>query len=141
MEVKEIKYEDMLNLPHPVSKKHPHMSIQERAAQFAPFAALTGYDEAVKETARFTNSKRELAEEEMTLLNQKLFILQQKVQEHPQIQITYFVPDRYKTGGEYKTITTKVHQIREDTSQIILEDLSKIAITDILELSGECLEE
>ena len=141
MEQNEIKYKDMINLPHPVSKKHPHMSIQDRAAQFAPFAALTGYEDAVRETSRVTNNRKELAEEEINQLNQKLWILQQKIQEHPKVQIIYFEPDLYKTGGEYITITKRVIQIRQDTKQIILEDHSIIPMKEILELSGEYLEE
>ena len=95
----------MINLPHPVSKVHPQMPIAERAAQFSPFAALTGYGDAVKETARLTDAKIELDEDAKEILDEKLKQIREQIEEHPEIEITYFQPDERKKGGSYITIT------------------------------------
>ena len=93
------KYDDIINLPHHVSKKHPQMSLHDRAAQFAPFAALTGYDEEVKEVSRITGQFHPLESKKKEEINQKLCILQEIQYEHPLISICYFVPDKRKAGG------------------------------------------
>ena len=95
------KYDDIINLPHHVSKKHPQMSLHDRAAQFAPFAALTGYDEEVKEVSRITDQFHPLESKKKEEINQKLCILQEIQYEHPLISICYFVPDKRKEGGSY----------------------------------------
>ena len=94
-------YNDIINLSRPVSKR-PKMSLEQRSAQFAPFAALTGYDGQVKETARLTNKKTEIDEEQKLELNFKMQLIQSKIKEQPQIEITYFVPDERKEGGKYE---------------------------------------
>ena len=100
------KYDDIINLPHHVSKKHPQMSLHDRAAQFAPFAALTGYDEEVKEVSRITDQFHPLESKKKEEINQKLCILQEIQYEHPLISICYFVPDKRKAGGSYTRSTT-----------------------------------
>ena len=96
-------YEDIINLPHHSSTKHKRMPKETRAAQFAPFAALTGHNDAIKETERLTERKIELSEEEKNNLNTKLQILNDIIQTHPEINITYFKKDNKKTGGKYIT--------------------------------------
>ena len=95
------KYDDIINLPHPVSKKHPQMPLLDRAAQFAPFAALTGYGEALTETARLTDTKIELDEGEIERINAKINYLIDNLETAPTVEITYFVPDKKKKGGKY----------------------------------------
>ena len=98
------KYDDIINLPHHVSTKRPQMSMQDRAAQFSPFAALTGYDAAVKEAARLTDSRTELSDDELSILNIKFQILLEHLREKPNVSFTYFKPDAKKSGGKYVTL-------------------------------------
>ena len=135
------KYDDIINLPHHISKKHPQMSIYERAAQFAPFAALVGYEDAVEETARITDKRIELNEEEKNILDMKLQMLieQIKVQIYPNITIMYFIPDLKKDGGKYIRISGKIKKIDEFKNLIILDDKTEIPIRDIISISGESL--
>ena len=130
------KYDDIIELPHYVSKKHPQMSKEARAAQFAPFAALTGYGEAVNETARITDRKMELDEETKSIINEKLNIIDTNIKLKPQVTITYFIPDKYKSGGSYETITGNVRQIDIVNNCIILANRKKINITDLVNISG-----
>ena len=135
------KYDDIINLPHYISKKHPQMSMEERAAQFAPFAALVGYEDAVEETARITTKRIELNEEEKNILDMKLQMLdeQMQVQIHPNITIMYFVPDLKKDGGKYIKISGIVKRIDEYKQLIILDDKTEISINEIISISGESL--
>jgi len=128
-------YDDIINLPHHVSKKHPQMSLEARSAQFAPFAALTGYDDMIDETARFTNSRKVLNEEQKTILDRKLKLIQEKIETKPEVTITYFVPDLIKDGGEYVSITGKVRKIDRYKHVIILEDKREIPIVEITEIT------
>lgn len=128
------EYNDIINLPHHVSNKHPHMSLEARAAQFAPFAALTGYDEQVKETARLTNERKELADGLKMILDEKIQTIQKNIYERPQVTITYFVPDARKQGGKYVTTTGKVVKIDEFTHNIIFENKMEIPIDEIIEI-------
>ena len=96
-------YEDIIHLPHHVSERRPHMPLAERAAQFLPFAALSGYDDVIRETARYTGKKIQLDESAKAVLDQKLGILSQQITEHPQICVTYLLPDEKKEGGSYVT--------------------------------------
>ncbi|MBR3152659.1 MAG: hypothetical protein IKF52_03540 [Clostridia bacterium] len=125
-------YEDIINLPHQISSKHPHMSIEMRAAQFAPYAALTGYGDAVKETGRLTNQKIELNEEQEETIRKKLQDIKDGLKE--EIMITYFVPDLRKDGGEYKVIGGIIKKIDEYKNLIIMEDKTEIQISDIIEI-------
>lgn len=127
-------YEDIIRLPHHVSKKHPRLSMEQRAAQFAPFAALTGYEDAVRETARITEDRIELDEEEKIKLNNKLQELEKNIEIKPNATITYFVPDIKKSGGEYITVSGKLKRIDEYRKLIILENRTQIPINEIIEI-------
>jgi len=133
-------YEDIINLPHHVSKKHPQMSILSRSAQFAPFAALTGYDDAVKETARLTDKRLEIDEGLKNILNNKLqYILENKLLQ-PEITFTYFVYDNKKSGGKYIEKTGVVKKIDLNEKYIMLKDKTKISIDEIINITGDILE-
>ncbi len=129
-------YSDIINLSRPVSKR-PRMSLEQRSAQFAPFAALTGYEGQVKETARLTNKKIEINEELKEILNQKIQLIQKKIKEQPQIEITYFIPDSKKEGGKYETVTNSVKKIDTYKGEIILIDGTTIAIDEIIDINSE----
>ena len=129
-------YSDIINLSRPVSKR-PRMTLEQRSAQFAPFAALTGYEGQVKETARLTNKKIEINEELKEILNQKIQLIQKKIKEQPQIEITYFIPDSKKDGGKYETVTNSVKKIDTYKNEIILIDGTTIAIDEIIDISSE----
>ena len=105
------KYDDIINLPHHVSKKHPQMSLHDRAAQFAPFAALTGYDEEVREVSRITDQFHPLESKKKEEINQKLCVLQKIQYKHPLISIYYFVPDKRKVGGSYTEMYGRLKNI------------------------------
>ena len=113
------------------------MSMIDRAAQFSPFAALTGYDAAVKETARLTEQQIELDEYEKAALDQRILLLQEHLKELPEVTITHFVPDERKDGGKYVSITEAVKKIDTYEKQIVLVDKSKISIENILSIEGE----
>ena len=135
------KYDDIIKLSHHVSKKHPQMSMEERAAQFAPFAALVGYEDAVEETARITTKRIELNEEEKNILDMKLQILNEqiRIQIYPNVTIMYFVPDLKKDGGKYIKISGTVKKIEEYKQLIILDDKTEIQINEIISINGESL--
>lgn len=128
------KYDDIINLTHHISKKHPRLSIEQRAAQFAPFAALTGYGDAIKETTRLTEDRIELNEEEKESLDKKLQDLKSKISTNPQVTITYFVPDIKKSGGKYITKIGDLKKIDEYKKIVILEDKTIIPIKEIIEI-------
>ena len=132
-------YDDILDLPHPTSKKHPRMSMAARAAQFAPFAALTGYGDAIKETARLTDQQLALDENEKARLNEKLLLLRQHLKELPLVTITFFVPDTKKAGGSYQTITGSVKKLQGYERRLIMTDGTIIPIDAIIELYGDIL--
>ena len=129
-------YDDIINLPHHQSKNHPHMSLHDRAAQFAPFAALTGYDDAVKEARRLTDSKPELDENHLEELDQKLADLMSRIEEHPEVVVTYFEPDDKKEGGAYVTCVGKIKKIDGYKRRLIFEDSKDINIDNIKEMEG-----
>ena len=135
------KYDDIIKLSHHISKKHPQMSKEERAAQFAPFAALVGYEDAVEETARITTKRIELNEEEKNILDMKLQILNEqiRIQIYPNVTIMYFVPDLKKEGGKYIKISGTVKKIEEYKQLIILDDKTEIPISEIISINGESL--
>ena len=116
------QYDDIINLPHHISKKHPQMSLYARSAQFAPFAALTGYEEAVKETARETNERIDIEDELKSILDGKLQIILEQIKNHPEISITYFIADSKKNGGEYVTVTGLVKKVDLYNQYIYLID-------------------
>ncbi|WP_300756047.1 hypothetical protein [uncultured Oscillibacter sp.] len=123
-------YDDIIDLPHPTSERHPRMSMANRAAQFSPFAALTGYDAAVRETARHTGARAELTEEEKSALDAKLRLLVPGAD----AAITFFQPDGRKEGGAYVTVTSKVKRIDGPAHEIILTNGRRIPIDDVLEV-------
>ncbi len=128
-------YDAIIDLPHPVSKKHPQMSIADRAAQFAPFAALTGYGSAILETDRLTDEKLELDEYEKAALNEKLNEIHSRIKTHPVVRFTYFVPDARKHGGAYVDITGAVKKIDDYAQAVILMDGRSIPFDDIIQIS------
>lgn len=130
-------YDDIIHLPHPVSAKHPQMSVADRAAQFSPFAALTGYDAAIKETARLTGERVELDEEEKLRLDNKLRIVQEILTEQPELLVTYFQADNHKSGGSYLTVRGCVKKINVYKQFIVLADGLQIPIEDIYDLEGK----
>lgn len=129
------KYDDIIDLPHHISKKHPQMSLEARAAQFAPFAALTGYDDAVKETARLTNERIDLDEEAKMMLDAKLQVIREQLSEKPLVTITYFVPDAKKDGGKYVTTNGNVKKIDDYKHLIILDNSLEIPINEIIDIA------
>lgn len=133
----EHNYDDIINLSHHVSNKHPTMSLYARSAQFAPFSALTGYEEAIRETARETNERIELDDELKSILDSKLQILAENIKNKPEVSFTYFVPDIKKTGGTYRTVTGIVRKINTYNQSVCFVDNTEIPINDIIEISGE----
>lgn len=131
------KYKDIINLPHKQSSKRPHMSLLDRAAQFAPFAALTGYDDAIREEGRITDEKIELSEEDMKVLNMKYQILVDRLNESHEVEFTYFVPDAAKSGGSYVTKQGIVKKVDDFERLITLYDGTKIPMDDILTIDGD----
>lgn len=131
------EYDDIINLPNPTSKTHLRMSLYNRAAQFSPFAALTGHDAAIKETARLTEEKRELSEDEIARLNEKLNIITKNIGTEKMVTITYFVPDDRKSGGAYVSCSGIVKRIDEYERIIVLTDKTVIPIAQISGIQGE----
>ena len=131
------KYRDIINLPHKQSTKRPHMSLLDRAAQFAPFAALTGYDDAVKETARLTDEKIEMSEENLNVLNMKYQILVDRLDEEHEVVFTYFIPDGNKSGGAYVEKRGVVKKVDDYERLITLYDGTKIPMGDVLTIDGD----
>lgn len=127
-------YFEILSREHPTSKKHPRMSRMNRAAQFAPFAALTGYEESIEETARLTDRKIELSEYEIEELNAKLNFIQEHIKERPEVTITYFQPDERKEGGAYITVTGKVRRIDEVNGILVFENEIVVKIGQMVKL-------
>lgn len=133
------KYNDIINLPHYESKTRKRMSLEARSAQFAPFAALTGYDDKVKETARRTDKRIELSDEEYNIINTKLQIIKEYIKEQPEIKFVIFVKDKLKDGGKYEEVNGKVRVIDEVNEEIILVDKRKILLKDIYDINGEII--
>ena len=130
-------YEDIINLPHHVSSTRPQMSMLDRAAQFSPFAALTGYDAAIKETGRLTDEKIELDEDTKAALDMKQAYLIEMIDEQPEISITYFLPDTNKSGGAYVTVTGNLKRFDEYERLLILTDGKKIPMDDIADIESD----
>ncbi|MBE6372242.1 MAG: YolD-like family protein [Lentisphaerae bacterium] len=125
-----------INLPHHVSRNHPQMPLRDRAAQFAPFAALTGYEAAVGETARLTAERRELDAHEAEELNRRLTDLAARLKDRSEVTVEYFVPDERKSGGAYVTVTGRVRHISVPEKTLVMEDGAVIALEDIATISG-----
>ena len=131
------QYDDIIDLPHHVSATRPRMSMIDRAAQFSPFAALTGYDAAIKETGRMTDERIELSEESRAVLDGKQQLLLDNLADHPEVSVTHFVPDERKSGGAYVTVTGQVKKVDEFERLLILTDGTKIPLDDILDIASE----
>ena len=131
------KYDKIMGLPHHVSKTRPRMPMSDRAAQFAPFAALTGYDSAIKETGRLTDERIELDEESLTALDMKYQLLMDALNEAPKVTITFFQPDERKAGGKYLTATGAVKKVDDFERRITMQDGTKIPMDDVLSIDGE----
>lgn len=127
-------YDDLLNLPHHTSAVQPAMPMQNRAAQFAPFAALVGYDALIRETARLTDQKVELDESVKAELNEKLRLLLELLPQQPEVTITYFQPDGRKAGGAYRTANGIVRKFLLNENLLVMMDGSKIPVDAIAAL-------
>lgn len=134
-------YDDIINLPHHVSKTHPQMTMYQRAAQFAPFAALVGHDAMIAETARLTDDEVEMEDEAVGELNRKMSYLNVRLQDHPVVAITYFIHDKRKAGGEYKSNVGTVCKIDEYESTLTMSDGSVIPFSSILDIDSEVFNE
>ena len=130
------KYDNIINLPHRQSAVRPHMSLSDRAAQFAPFATLSGHGDAILETERLTGCRADLTEEEAQFLNTQTAVLQERIAAggRPQVRITYFRPDEKKDGGRYEVCTGSLRRIDEACGRFIFSDGRKISAQDITEI-------
>ena len=130
-------YDDMIDLPHHVSTTRPRMTNMDRAAQFSPFAAVVGYDAAVKETARLTDARIEMDENSKTILNEKLQMILEHSDRNPEIMITYFVQDSKKAGGAYVSTTGILKKVDAYEQVLVMRDGTRIPLSDIFEIEGE----
>lgn len=128
------EYDSIIGLPHPTSSKHPRMPLQDRAAQFSPFAALTGHHAAIRETERLTHERTELSEDEKAELNERLLTLSRNLDKEQKVEITYFVPDEKKSGGTYITLSGIVKKIDKYRRTIVMADGTVIPIEEIREI-------
>ncbi len=131
------KYDAILHLPHHVSEKHPPIPMEERAAQFSPYAALTGFGAVINETRRLTDPRQILSEETLGQLNRQYQLLLEHLPERPEITVTYFRPDGRKEGGAYLTLTGRVKKVDAYEQRLVLEDGSVIAMENIMAMDGE----
>ena len=131
------KYDEIMGLPHHVSQTRPQMPMSDRAAQFAPFAALTGYDAAIKETGRLTDERIELDVEALSALDMKYQLLMEALDEAPEVTITYFQPDERKAGGKYVSAVGTVKKIDDFERRITMRDGTRIPMDDVLSIDGE----
>ena len=134
-------YDDILHLPHPTSKRHPRMPIVDRAAQFSPFAALTGHRAAIEETARVTDRRIELDEDAKEQLDQTLQLLLERIDEQPEITVTWFSPDKKKAGGQYHTATGQLKRIDSREGRLTLTDGNQTPLEDLLEIRSESFQD
>lgn len=134
-------YDDIINLPHHVSKSHPQMTMYQRAAQFAPFAALVGHDAMIAETARLTDNEVEMEDGVVSELNRRITYLNVRLQDYPVVTITYFIHDKRKAGGEYKSNTGTVRKFDEYESTLTMSDGTVIPFPSILDIDGDVFNE
>lgn len=131
------QYDDIIGLPHHVSSTRPQMPMLDRAAQFSPFAALTGYETAIQETGRLTDQRIELTEDSCAALDRKQQVLIDNLADHPEVSVTYFVPDERKSGGAYVTVTGRVKKVDDYQRFLVLTDGTKIPLGEILDMESE----
>lgn len=129
-----MSYDDIINTEYPFKLKHPRMSIHNRSSQFAPFAALNGHSESIKETARITDSKIELSENDKERINNQLCDINEHIKEKPLVEVTYFIKDSKKEGGKYKNFKAKIRTIDLVNQILILVNKEKIPINDIIKI-------
>lgn len=129
------KYEDIINLPHHVSKTHPQMPLYDRAAQFSPFAALTGYEDAIRETARLTDDWVQLSEDKKQELDEKLQKLISEKKRTEPVTITFFQPDERKAGGSYRTVTGQIRKFDMYKRKVFFKDGTEIELEKIVEIN------
>jgi len=141
MEKQPHPYEDILHLPHHVSKERPHMSMLDRAAQFSPFAALVGYEDIIDETARLTSQKRELDESEKAELDRRVSILAAHLRDKPVVTVEYFVPDALKSGGAYESRTGALVRISPVKKTLTLADGTSIRFDDVAGIESDLFRE
>lgn len=135
------EYDDIINLPHHVSKTHPQMTMYQRAAQFAPFAALTGHGAAIRETARLTDRQIELDDDSIELLNRRLTVIREHLKDKPEITVTFFLADEKKSGGAYHSYTGNIKCIDDYEQKLIMTDGTKITIPSVLDIESVLFEE
>ena len=133
-------YDDIINLPHHVSTRHPRMPAIDRAAQFSPFAALTGFEGAIREAGRLTDSEVDLSEDQKVDLDARLRMLEDVLPQHPKVTVVYYVPDKYKSGGAYISVSGEIKKIDRIGSNIILQDNTAIPIDSILQIDSRYLD-
>ena len=133
----EAKYADIIDLPHHRSPTRPHMSNYDRAAQFSPFAALTGYEAAVEETARLTDVKLEMSEDKKQMLDEKLRLLLDAADHPPAVRITYFIPDARKAGGAYETVTGRIRSLDPYGEHLVLTDKRTVPLADLWDIEWD----
>ncbi len=129
-------FDDIILLPHYEPKQHPRMSMMSRAAQFAPFAALTGHNDAIQETGRYTESPMALNGRDNSLLNARLSVLSQRIIEEPEVTLTCFVPDKKKTGGSFQTMGGRLRRIHEHTHELMLTDGTLVSLESLLSIDS-----
>ena len=130
-------YEDMIHLSRPVSQRHAPMSRIDRAAQFAPFAALTGHEAAIEETARLTDRLFSREDSGKEALNEKLNLLSLHLKDQPIVKLTYFLPDERKAGGSYLTIATPIKKVDAQSGVLLLPDYTTIPFAHILDIESD----
>lgn len=128
------KYQEIINLIHYEPKRHKRMSMENRAAQFAPFAALTGYEESINEAGRMTNEKIILSDDLQEVINDKIRRIKENIKQALEVKITYFVMDLYKTGGSYQTVRGIVKKVDENSQVIIMKDKQKLRMDMIIDI-------
>ena len=132
------RYDDIIHLSHPTSAKHPRMPMADRAAQFSPFSALSGHSAAIAETARLTDRRVELEEDDRAELDRRLGLLLEHIRERPEVTVIWFQPDERKEGGMYRTTTGCLKRHRELERTLVLEDGTEIPMGDIVGLESSC---
>lgn len=131
------KYSDIINLEHHTSKTRPKMSIENRSAQFAPFAALTGYEDMIEEDARYVDEKLEINEDLKDILDVKIIKLREFINSKPKVRVVYFEKDLKKDGGKYKTIYEKLIKIDDYNNKLVFENCLEVNISDLIEIDSE----
>lgn len=131
------KYSDIINLEHHTSKTRPKMSIENRSAQFAPFAALTGYEDMIEEDARYVDEKLEINEDLKDILDVKIIKLREFINSKPKVRVVYFEKDLKKDGGRYKTIYEKLIKIDDYNNKLVFENCLEVNISDLIEIDSE----